>query len=62
MIIMLENISDMSAGVIAGLHESEDALGALGGEVVRTPNEAAGESPESHRGTHSSRLSSTRRV
>ena len=44
-----------------GLQEKEAALRALGAEVVRTPNEAAWDSPESHLGMRRSRLSSTRR-
>ena len=47
--------------LLAGLQEKEAALRALGAEVVRTPNEAAWDSPESHLGMRRSRLSSTRR-
>ena len=37
------------------MQEKEAALRALGAEVVRTPNEAAWDSPESHMGRHPSR-------
>ncbi len=35
------------------LQEKEAALRALGAEVIRTPNEAAWDAPESHIGRHS---------
>jgi len=41
--------------------EKEAALRALGAEVVRTPTEAAWDSPESHMGRRRDRLSSTPR-
>ena len=41
--------------------EKEAALRALGAEVVRTPTEAAWDSPESHIGKHRNRPQSTPR-
>ena len=41
--------------------EKEVILRVLGAEVVRTPTEAAWDSPESYMGKHQSRLSSTPR-
>lgn len=46
---------------LAKPQEKEAALRALGAEVVRTPDEAAWDSPESHIGRHRNRLSCTPR-
>ena len=48
-------------GLIVKLQEKEAALRALGAEVVRTPSEAAWDSPESHIGRHRNRPTSTPR-
>ena len=48
-------------GLTARPQEKEAALRALGAEVVRTPNEAAWDSPESHLGRDRKRPSSTPR-
>ena len=60
-LVRFEGCVAEGVALTAKRQEKEAALRALGAEVVRTPTEAAWDSPESHLGRRRNRVSSTPR-